>query len=162
MSANRRTTAFSIAVLLLLWEVVGLFDLVASGALPAPSEIAVQFWQDRTAYPPHVGATLWAAALGFTIGNAIAIVCAIAFVLMPALERLTRGISITLFAVPAIALVPILVIAFQGSTPRVVLAAVSVYFPTMISMLVGLRQLDPRVVDLIHAYAGDRWQLEVE
>ena len=70
MTADRRATACSIAVLLISWEVVGLFDLVASGALPAPSEIAVQFWQDRTAYPPHVGATLWAATLGFVIGNA--------------------------------------------------------------------------------------------
>ena len=155
----RRSTWLSLIILLVVWEIVGLFDLVAQGALPAPSEILQQFWHDRVDYPRHITATLWAATLGFVIGNTIAILAAISFVLMPTLERLTRGISITLFAIPAIALVPILVIAFQGTTPRIVLAAVSVYFPTMVAMLVGLKQIDPRLRDVIATYAGGQWQL---
>jgi ABC-type nitrate/sulfonate/bicarbonate transport system permease component len=158
-SGSRLRLIANLIVILIIWEIAGLFDLVARGALPAPSEIAVQFWKDRSVYPRHVGETLWAAGLGFIIGNAIAIAAAVIFVLVPLVERLTRGISITLFAIPAIALTPILVIAFQGSTPRIVLAAVSVYFPTMIAMLVGLRQIDPRLTDVIRAYAGGRWQL---
>lgn len=154
-----RSTWLTTLGLLIAWEIAGDFDLVARGALPSPGEIAVQFWADRADYPGHVGATLWTALAGFLLGNAVAVLAAVAFVLSPTLERLLRGINITLFAVPSIALVPILVIAFVDPMPRILLAALSVYFPTMIAMLVGLRQIDPRLVDVVHAYAGGGWGL---
>ena len=84
-------------------------------------------------------ATLIAAFAGFAIGNLIAIAAAVAFTLWPVSARLARGINVALFALPPIALVPILIIAFQGMTPRIILAAVAVYFPTMTAMAVGLR-----------------------
>ncbi|MFO1068953.1 MAG: ABC transporter permease subunit [Geminicoccaceae bacterium] len=152
--SGRWRTALYLLVLLVLWEVAGRLDLVASGALPAPSEILVQFWGDRGDYGPHVAATLTTAVQGFAIGNLIAVLAALAFVLWPASSRLARGINVALFAVPPIAIVPILIIAFTGDTPRIVLAALAVYFPTMTAMVVGLTQVDPRTVDLVRAYAG--------
>lgn len=152
--ARHRDTARNLLILLVLWEVAGRFDLVASGALPAPSEIAIQFWADKAAYGRHVAATLSSASLGFVIGNAVAVAAAMLFVLWPVTGRLAKGINVAIFAVPPIAIVPILVIAFQGSTPRVVLAALAVYFPTMTAMVVGLTQIDPRTRDLVQAYGG--------
>ena len=159
LASSWRRTAFNLAVLAVLWELAGQYDLVASGALPAPSEIAVQFWADRGDYGLHVQATLVAAFAGFAIGNLIAVAAAVAFTLWPVSARLARGINIALFALPPIALVPILVIAFQGMTPRIILAAIAVYFPTMTAMAVGLRGIDPRAGDLVRAYAGSRWAL---
>ena len=49
---------------------------------------------------------------------------------------------------------PVLVIALPGEAPRIVLAAIAVYFPTMIAMTVGLREIDPRAVDVVRAYGG--------
>lgn len=149
----------NLLLLLVAWEILGRFDLVASGALPAPSEILVQFWRDRADYPPHIAATAGTAMLGFVIGNLVAVLAALVFVLWPMTARLAAGINVALFAVPPIAVVPILVIAFQGSTPRVLLAAMAVYFPTMTAMVLGLTQIDPRTVDLVRAYAGRGWAL---
>ena len=73
------------AILLVVWEVVGRLGLVASGALPAPSAILVRFWADRADYPAHVWATLQASTLGFLVGNAVAVLAGIAFVLSPRL-----------------------------------------------------------------------------
>ena len=154
-----RRTAINLAAMAALWEVAGQYDLVASGALPAPSEIAVQFWADRGDYGDHVHATLVAAFIGFAIGNVIAVAAAVAFTLWPVSARLARGINVALFALPPIALVPILIIAFQGMTPRIILAAVAVYFPTMTAMVVGLRGIDPRAADVVRTYAGSRWAL---
>ena len=158
-ASSWRSTAVNLAVLFGLWEFAGQYDLVASGALPAPSEIAVQFWADRGDYGHHVRATLIAAFAGFAIGNLIAIAAAVAFTLWPVSARLARGINVALFALPPIALVPILIIAFQGMTPRIILAAVAVYFPTMTAMVVGLRGIDPRAADVVRTYAGGRWAL---
>ena len=158
-AASWRRTAINLTALAGLWELAGQYDLVASGALPAPSEIAVQFWTDRGDYGNHVRATLAAALAGFAIGNLIAIAAAVAFTLWPVSARLARGINIALFALPPIALVPILIIAFQGMTPRIILAVVAVYFPTMTAMAVGLRGIDPRAADLVRTFAGSRWAL---
>ena len=158
-SGLRWHTAAKVAVFFALWEIVGRFDLVASGALPAPGEIAVQFWADRGDYGGHVEATLVAATAGFLIGNLIAIGAALAFVRWPVTARLARGVNVALFALPPIAIVPILIIAFEGMTPRIILSAVAVYFPTMTAMMVGLTQIDPRAADLVRAYAGGQWSL---
>lgn len=63
-----------------------------------------------------------------------------------------RGRDVAVFAMPAI--VPVLVIALEGDTPRVALAALSVYYPTMIALVLGLTQVDPRLCDLVRVYGG--------
>ncbi len=136
------------------WEIAGDLDLVAGGALPSPSEILHQAWLDRGDYGGHIAATLQAATIGFIIGNLVAIAAALCFVRWPITARLSQGINVALFALPPIAVVPILLIAFDGMTPRYVLAAISVYFPTMTAMLVGLSQIDPRAADVVRAYGG--------
>ena len=94
------------------------------------------------------------ASIGFVIGNTVAILAAILFVRAPVTERLARGINIAIFALPPIAIVPVLVIALPGEGARLALAAVAVYFPTMTAMVVGLRDIDPRTVDVVRAYGG--------
>ena len=59
----------NLAIILLIWEVIGRLDLVAGGALPGISEIVLRLWQDWGDYPRHIGATLYASIAGFIIGN---------------------------------------------------------------------------------------------
>ena len=142
--------------LLLLWEVVGRLDLVASGALPGLSEIVMRLWVDRADYPAHVAATLAASGAGFVIGNAVAVLAGVAFVYWPVTERLARGVNIAVFALPPIAIAPILTLTLEGMTPRIVLAALGVYFVTMQATVTGLCQFDSRAADLVRAYGGGR------
>ncbi len=141
-------------ILLALWECVGDFHLIAQGSLPSPSSIIAQWWQDRAVYPQHIWATLEPALLGFIIGDLIAAAAALAFVLMPTFEGLMRGFNIAIFGIPPIALSPVLVITLPGMWPQIVLASVSVYFPTMVMTLLGLRDIDPRPIDVIRSYGG--------
>jgi sulfonate transport system permease protein len=154
---NRFGWLRNLAILLVLWEVAGRFQLVAGGALPAPTAILARFWADKSDYPPHVLATLEASLLGFLIGNAIAIVAGIAFVLSPVLLRLFRGVNIAIFALPPIAISPVLVLTFSGMTPRVILAALGCYFATMTATVLGLTQADTRSLDVVRAYGGSRF-----
>lgn len=157
-AARRRLAGLrNLAVLLAVWELVGRLQLVASGALPAPSAILVRFWADLADYPPHVWSTIQSALLGFVIGNAIAIAAGILFVLSPLALRLARGINIAIFALPPIAIVPVLVLTLSGMTPRVVLAALGCYFVTMTATVTGLTQVDARGIDLVRAYGGSAW-----
>lgn len=140
--------------LLILWEGVGRLDLVAGGALPALSEIIARFWVDLADYPHHVLATLQASGAGFVIGNVIAVLAGVLFVLLPVTGRMARGLNIAIFALPPIAIAPILALTLEGMTPRIVLAALGVYFVTMQATVTGLSQYDSRAADLVRAYGG--------
>ena len=153
---DRPNTLRNILILLALWEVVGRLHLIAGGALPSISAIAVKLWADRADYPGHVWATLQASGLGFVIGNLVAVVAGVAFVLSPRLMRLARGFNIAIFALPPIVIAPILALVLQGMAPRVTLAAIGVYFVTMSATVVGLSQYDRRAADVVMAYGGGR------
>lgn len=146
-------------VLITLWEIVGQFKLVAGGALPALSAILLRLWVDWGDYPGHIWATLVASASGFVIGNAIAILAGMLFVIFPVLLRITRGLNIAIFALPPIAIAPILALTLSGMAPRITLAALGVYFVTMSATVIGLSQHDTRTADLVRAYGGGRWQV---
>ena len=153
MRDRLRSTLFLLAALA-AWEVVGQLHLVAGRAFPPPSGIVRDWIGNGDVYLPHLAATLHAAGWGFAWGVTIAVGAAIVFVRWPFAERLMRGISITLFAVPPIVIGPILVLTFRGSLPQIILAAICVYFPTMIATLIGLREVDQRPLDVIRAYGG--------
>jgi len=159
MRASRYAALRNVLIILVLWEVVGRLKLVAGGALPGFTEILQRLWVDRADYPAHILATLEGAFLGFLAGNAVAIAAGIVFVLLPWTLRLMRGVNIAIFALPPIALAPILVITFSGMTPRVVLAAIGCYFVTMTATVIGLTQVDARAVDVVRAYGGGRFDI---
>lgn len=157
--ASRHTPVRNIVILLVVWEIVGRFHLVAGGALPSLSAIAIRFWEDHADYPPHVWSTLVSSVLGFVVGNIVAIAAGILFVLSPLSARLFRGFNVTLFAVPTIAIAPILALTMSGISPRITLAAIGCYFVTMTATVVGLTQIDLRGADLVRAYGGGKWDV---
>ncbi len=156
---NRFSWLRNLLVLLAIWEVAGRLQLVASGALPAPSAILIRLWADLADYPLHIWSTIQSAFLGFLIGNTVAVAAGVLFVISPLALRLARGINIAIFALPPIAIVPILILTLSGMTPRIVLAALGCYFVTMTATVIGLTQTDARSIDVIRAYGGGSWQV---
>ncbi len=157
--SGRLSALRNAAILFVVWEVLGRFGLVASGALPAPTAVLARLWRDWADYPPHLLATFEGASLGFLIGNGLAILAGILFAVSPVAARLGRGLNIALFALPPIAISPILVLTFSGMTPRVVLAAIGCYFVTMSATVTGISQTDRRMLDVVRAYGGGRLAL---
>ncbi|MBY6092111.1 ABC transporter permease [Maritimibacter alkaliphilus] len=137
-----------------LWEYVGHTTEWGRFILPPPDRILAQFWTDRELYWLHGLSTLRSAGLGFLIGTAAALLAAFVFCLSPALELAFRGLNIAIFAMPAIVIGPLLVIFFQGNWPQIILAALMVYFPAMSTCLLGLKEVDPRLADLVAVYGG--------
>ena len=76
----------------------------------------------------------------------------------PLRNGLARGVNVALFALPPIAISPILVITFSGMTPRIILAAIGCYFVTMSATVTGIQQTDRRIIDLVQAYGGRQWK----
>lgn len=149
--------ALVVAIIVAVWEALGQWELVAGGALPPPSDILRQFWGDRSDYPPHLSVTLKSAGLGFVFGNIVAIVVGVISARWRTAESLFRGVGVSLFAMPLIAIVPVLLLAFSGTVPRIVLAAMAVYYPTYVATIVGMRSVDPRLVDVVRVAGGEEY-----
>ncbi|MDP3316120.1 MAG: ABC transporter permease subunit [Devosia sp.] len=147
----------NLAIILIVWEVVGQFQLVASGALPPPSAVLLRLVTDWSDYPDHIAATLYGAGVGFFIGNLVAVAAGVLFALYPVTSRVARGLNVAIFALPPIAISPILVLTLSDMAPRIVLAALGCYFVTMTATVVGLTQADARAIDVVRAYGGRKW-----
>jgi ABC-type nitrate/sulfonate/bicarbonate transport system permease component len=142
--------------LLVLWQLIGHF-FGEHGTIPPPSAIVSQMRHDGwNLYATNAETTLHEAAIGWLWGNALAISLALTFLLLPILEGPLMRLGIASYCIPIIAIGPILQITFDGQTPKIILAAMSVFFTTLVGTLVGLRSADKTSLDVIRAYGGGR------
>jgi ABC-type nitrate/sulfonate/bicarbonate transport system permease component len=150
--------AVGIVLLLVVWEILGRTLFADSRSVPPPTAILRQLGRDGWAfYWPNAETTLSEAGWGWLWGNGIAIVLAVAFVQVPIVERALLQLALVSYCVPVVAIGTILVVLFEGEKPKVIIAAMSVLFTTLVSMVVGLRSADRTSLDLIRAYGGGSW-----
>jgi ABC-type nitrate/sulfonate/bicarbonate transport system permease component len=149
------TSAAGVIGLVVLWQIVSMTAFSKSGSLPSPTEIVRQMHRDGFEFYWNNARTTFSAAFkGWAYGNAIAIGLALLVLVTPVIERPLLQLGITSYCLPIVAIGPVFAIVFDGETPKVVLAAMSVFFTTLIGTLLGLRSADPTSLDVIHAYGG--------
>ncbi len=147
-----------LVVLLVVWEILGRTVFAGSRAVPPPTAIVKQLGADGFGfYGPNISTTLREAGKGWLWGNLIAVVLAVAFVQIPLVEKALLQLALASYCLPVIAIGPVLAVLFSGDTSKVVLAALSVIFTTLVGALVGLRSADRTSLDLIRAYGGGSW-----
>jgi len=146
---------FSLVVALLaIWELVARTIFAGRFLVPPPESVIWGIWQDRGIYQDSVPTTVHEAAIGFVLGNVFAILFALLFLLVPFTEKLLMRFAIVSYCLPTVAIAPILQILLNGESPKIALAAISVFFTTLIIVLTGLRSADPVSLELIKVYGG--------
>jgi len=147
-----------VVALLVVWEILGRTVFADSHAVPPPTGIVRQLTRDGFAfYWPNVRTTLREAGEGWLWGNAIALVLAFLLIQFPLIERAGMRLALVSYCLPVIAIGPVLAVLFSGDTSKVILAAISVIFTTLVAALVGLRSADRTSLDLVRAYGGGKW-----
>ncbi|MFD0517944.1 ABC transporter permease [Paractinoplanes durhamensis] len=97
------------------------------------------------------------AGWGWLWGNAIGIAFAFLLIQFPLIEKAGMQLALVSYCLPVIAIGPVLAVLFTGDKSKVILAAISVIFTTLVGALVGLRSADRTSLDLIRAYGGGKW-----
>ena len=142
--------------LLVVWQMIGWW-WNQHGTVPPPTDIIKQMNSDGFEfYWNNARTTLQEAGLGYIYGNLIAMAVALLVVIVPFLEKPLLSLGIAAYCVPIIAIGPILQITFDGQTPKVILAALAVFFTTLVGTVLGLRSADKTSLDVIRAYGGGR------
>jgi sulfonate transport system permease protein len=146
-----------VVAVLAIWQLLSMTVLAASRVVPAPTDVASQFWLDRHSYPSNVSATLRVAVIGYVLGNVIAVLLGVLCDLVPAVEVPVLRLAIACFNIPLVAIAPILIVVLPGDGPKIALAALAVFFTTLIATGLGLRGADPTSLDVVRASGGGTW-----
>lgn len=147
-------TAGVAIVMIAVWEVAATAWLMSKGVMAPPSVIVQSLIADASLYWGAFWTTAWVAIRGWFFGNLIAVVTAIVFVQSRALSALFLRLALVLYCLPLVAVNPILQLTFDPDLARVILAALAVYFTTLIGMMLGLRSVDAGAVTMVEAWGG--------
>ncbi|WP_111837079.1 ABC transporter permease [Actinomyces bovis] len=143
--------AMSLGVALLLgWWLIARTGALPTYVLPEPLKVAQRLWLGVTQSNllPAAATTLEEALLGCLLAAATALPLAWALAHWQLFARTVLPYVAASQAVPAIALAPLFVVWFgYGTWPVVLLCAFMVFFPITVTTLVGLRGLDPDIMD---------------
>lgn len=148
------TTVVVSLVLIGLWEVAADLWLTRLGVMASPSTIVRSLASDSSLYIGALQATAWVAIRGWFFGNLAAILVAVVFVQLRAVESLFLRLALALFCLPIVAVNPLLQVTFDPDTARVVLAAISVFFVTLVGTMLGLRSADGAPLTMLKAWGG--------
>jgi ABC-type nitrate/sulfonate/bicarbonate transport system permease component len=157
MKDSRFLSILGTVIVLAVWQLTGMTGILGPG-IAAPTEIVAGVVSDGVAfYGMHIPVTLASASVGFLWGNLAAIACAALVTTVPALEKFVLQAGIASACIPLIAIAPILAACFDGMVTSAIMAAVSVFFTTLVGTINGLRHADSLSEDLVRAYGGGRY-----
>ena len=129
--------------------------------LPPPTRVAERFasaFADGTWWT-NTSTTLLESLLGFTLGFVVATVLGYVLAHVPVIERLVSPYIAASQALPVVAIAPLLLLWLGfGLLPKVVVAALVVFFPMLINTIGGLRRIDPALREVAQVYGANRWQ----
>ena len=161
-SLVRRLAPFvTFGLLLAFWQLITALELYPAFIIPPPIEVAQTFGevlQDGSLLK-HTLVTLHEMLVGLLIGVSVALVLGYAIGKVPLLEALFSPIIVAFQSAPTVAYAPLLIIWFgSGVTSKIATTAVIVFFPILMNMIVGLRQVPEDLQDLMRSLKASRWQ----
>lgn len=138
-------------LLLLVWETAARLGWITPQVLPAPSKVATTALDliAEGRLLSDLGVSLLRAATGFAIGGAIGFglgtLVGFSRLAEAALDRSIQMVR----AIPFLALLPLVIVWFgvdEGG--KIFLVALGVSFPIYINTVLGIRQVDPKLLEL--------------
>jgi NitT/TauT family transport system permease protein len=141
------------------WEIAVRAFSIPSFLLPAPSTIAVRMVEMRDLLAENLASTMLAAVLGFLIGTGVAVGLAILFLYSRTAERALFPWAITIKTIPILAIAPLLTIWLgYGLAPKVAIAALICFFPTLVNTVRGLKTVDRQALEFLRVVGASKGQ----
>ena len=138
-------------LLIVAWEILAQTGWLSPQVLPAPSKVL------RTAFKLAVtgslltdlGISLLRAAAGFIIGGSIGFTLGTLVGFSRVAEALVDRSVQMIRAIPFLALLPLVIVWFGvGEAEKIFLVSLGVAFPIYINTTLGIRQVDPKLLEL--------------
>lgn len=162
-SGNRQLLSWLVpAALVLAWEAFARFGKIPPYILPAPTKViatGIALVQDGTLVS-DIGISLLRAASGFAIGGSIGFALGIAVGFSRTAGLLLDRTILMLRAIPFLAVLPLVIVWLGiGEGAKIFLVAFGVAFPIYMNTVLGIRQVDPKLVELGRVTGLSTWTL---
>ena len=162
MSPGRRWTLriASVAAILVAWQVYG--GSINPILLSDPSAVAVAFVDMvRDGSLGHaLASSLQVLGLGFLFGAVAGVLIGLAAGRSETIAALIDLPVNALYAVPAVALVPVIVLWFGFAVmTKAVVVFLFVIFPVLINTTRGVREVDPELAEVARSFCTSEWRL---
>ncbi|HDR8155271.1 TPA: ABC transporter permease [Bacillus cereus] len=138
-------------IILIIWQLAGVFGLVSKTVLPTPLDIFLAF-QDLFKTGElfgHLSISVFRAAAGFFIGGGLGIILGTIVGFSTRSEQYLDPSVQMLRTVPHLAVAPLFVLWFGfGETSKVLLIADGAFFPLYVNAFLGIRGVDSKLFDV--------------
>ena len=139
-----------LALLLVWWQSIEIFGIRPFIA-PSPVAVGHVLFARFDMLMANLLPTAIEAVLGFLLGNFAGIAIATAFVYSRTMEEAFFPIAVMVNTIPVVAKAPILVLLLgNGMSPKIAIAALVCFFPTLVNMTRGLRDVSTEQIELMH------------
>jgi ABC-type nitrate/sulfonate/bicarbonate transport system permease component len=146
--------------LLLVWELLIRAGIGDRRFIPAPSDIAVRFWQLTLngELAMHTAATLWRVLAGFVIGAVPAVAIGLLMAMFRPVRIFFDPLVAALMPIPKVALMPLLLLAFGfGDASKIALVATAVFFPVVVNTYAGAANIERIYWDVAKNYGANTY-----
>jgi NitT/TauT family transport system permease protein len=155
----------ALAVFLAAWALLVRWGNYPAFILPSPGLVWRRFLTLLAGgtLALHTATTLLEIFGGLVLGLSAAFVIGYFLAKSPALERILSPYVVASQAVPIVAIAPLLVIWFGfGWSSKVLVCALTVFFPALVNTIVGIRSVEPDLHALMRSLQATRWQTFVK
>ena len=148
-------------IIILIWHFLALTETIRSNLLPPPQEVINEILiltRDGSLFS-HILITLSRVFYGFIFGAIAATVLGVLTGVSPLMRRFFDPTIQALKAVPSLAWVPLFILWFGiFEDSKIALISVGVFFPIYLNLMMGIRQIDKKMVEVAHVYNLNSFQ----
>lgn len=145
--------------LIALWQLLLMAGIGDRRFIPAPSDIGWRYWEMLRSGELETNAlvTLWRVFAGFLIGSIPAIAVGLLMAMFRPVRIFFDPLIATLFPIPKIALMPLLLLAFGfGDASKIALVVIAVFFPVVVNTYVGAANIERIYWDVAKNYGASQ------
>ena len=140
-----------------LWQIVAWTNPYV---IPTLDAIAGTLIDDAGMYWQNFLVTLLEVVVGASGGIIAGFLVAVIMAEFQIIERAVMPLVIIIMVTPIVAIAPALVVAFGfGMIPKFIVTGLVVFFPMLVNSLAGLRDVDPRALDVFQTLHASRWEI---
>jgi NitT/TauT family transport system permease protein len=157
---NRVMPALGIFILLFVWWAIVVGLKVKPFIAPSPFLVIQTLFAKRAVLFDNMLPTALEAAGGFALGNFVAIAIATVFVHSKTLKDIFFPVALMLNSIPVVAKAPVLVLIMgNGVEPKIAIAALVCFFPSLVNMVRGLESVNPQAMELMRVLSASKTEV---
>lgn len=157
---RRVLPAVGIVGLVALWWWVVVYFEIKSFIAPSPQMVLSTLYLKRDILLANLIPTAIEAAGGFFLGNLAAVLVATLFVHNKTLQEIFFPVVLMFNAIPIVAKAPILVLIMgNGMEPKITIAALVCFFPTLVNTVRGLESVNPQAMELMRVLSASKSEI---